>query len=270
MRAGVLDATGLLALIEAINGAPRAPMTSDPDQPQPSREASNAFSLGLTGQADAWTAIARGDTESARALFTDTADRCVRIGDLKWGVSSLHALVRVGHPEDALDSLEATIPEMEGPWAALFLRHARALAHQDAPALREVALEFDALGAALLAAEAAAQAGVAWDLVQDSREASAARSLAVSIAQRCEGAVTPALQSLATYDTLTEAEWETARYAADGLSNKAIAERLYLSVRTVESRLQTVYNKLGIRSRDELGPALLAIPERDVGSEHGQ
>ena len=68
VRAGVLDATGLLALIEAL---------SDPDPPQPSREESNAFSLGLTGQVHAWTAIARGDTESARTLFTDTADRCV-------------------------------------------------------------------------------------------------------------------------------------------------------------------------------------------------
>ena len=77
------------------------------------------------------------------------------------------------------------------------------------------------------------------------------------------GAVTPALLSLATYDALTEAERETARYAADGLSNKAIAQRLYLSVRTVESRLQTVYNKLGIRGRDALGPALVAFPERD-------
>jgi DNA-binding CsgD family transcriptional regulator len=268
VRAGVLDATGLLALIEAIIGAARASITSDPEPSRPAAEASNTFSLGLAGQAQAWTAIASGDTRAARALFTDTAQRCLAIGDLKWGVSSLHGLVRIGHPEDALDPLETTVPEMEGPWAALCLRHARALAQPDAPALREVALEFDALGAALLAAEAAAQAGGAWELLQDSRQASAARSLAVSIAQRCEGAVTPALQSLATYDTLTEAELETARYAADGLSNKAIAQRLYLSVRTVESRLQTVYNKLGIRSRDALGAALLALPQRERGSEH--
>jgi DNA-binding NarL/FixJ family response regulator len=55
---------------------------------------------------------------------------------------------------------------------------------------------------------------------------------------------------------LTTAEWEAAQLAAGGLSNKQIAERLFLSVRTVENRLQHVYGKLGITSRAELAGAV--------------
>jgi DNA-binding NarL/FixJ family response regulator len=256
VRAGVVDASGLLALIESIT---RDRLSRPVEAGPPELDDSTVFSLGLNGQVRAWSAVGRGDVEVARALLADTADRCLRIGDLKWAVSCLHALVRLGDPGRALESLETAIAEMDGPWPALYLRHARALAQQDAPALRRTASDFDALGAALLAAEAAAQASVAWDLAGDSREASADRTLARSIAGRCEGASTPALQILAAHDTLTDAERETAHYAAEGLSNKDIAKHLQLSVRTIESRLQTVYNKLGIRSRDALADALSTL-----------
>ena len=40
---------------------------------------------------------------------------------------------------------------------------------------------------------------------------------------------------------------------AAGMSNEQIAERLFLSTRTVEANLARAYSKLGIRSRAELG-----------------
>lgn len=55
---------------------------------------------------------------------------------------------------------------------------------------------------------------------------------------------------------LTRREREIAGLAAGGLSSRAIAERLTLSVRTVDSHLSRVFTKLGIRSRQELGPWL--------------
>ena len=44
--------------------------------------------------------------------------------------------------------------------------------------------------------------------------------------------------------------------AADGLSNKAIAEQVFVSVKTVESNLKRAYAKLGISSRAQLARAL--------------
>ena len=48
-----------------------------------------------------------------------------------------------------------------------------------------------------------------------------------------------------------------ASLAARRLSNQEIADRLHLSVRTVESYLQSAFGKLGINSRADL-PELLA------------
>ena len=57
-------------------------------------------------------------------------------------------------------------------------------------------------------------------------------------------------------DQLTAQERQIARLARDGVSNREIAARLFLSPRTVEWHLRNVFTKLGIRSRYELPSAL--------------
>ena len=57
-------------------------------------------------------------------------------------------------------------------------------------------------------------------------------------------------------DDLTPSETRIAELAASGLTNRAVAERLLISPKTVEASLARAYAKLGIRSRAELGARL--------------
>ena len=47
-----------------------------------------------------------------------------------------------------------------------------------------------------------------------------------------------------------------AELAAEGLTNREVAQALFLTVKTVETHLSHTYRKLGIRSRAELPGAL--------------
>lgn len=54
------------------------------------------------------------------------------------------------------------------------------------------------------------------------------------------------------WNSLTPAEKVVIQRVADGLSNKEVARRLYLSRLTVETHLKRVFAKLGVSSRTEL------------------
>lgn len=64
-------------------------------------------------------------------------------------------------------------------------------------------------------------------------------------------------------DALTEREREVVELLAQGLTNKDVAQRLFLSVRTVEAHLRSSYAKLGVRSRTEA--VLWAIRQQGEG-----
>ena len=59
-------------------------------------------------------------------------------------------------------------------------------------------------------------------------------------------------------DQLTAQELQIAQLAAEGLTNREIGQRLYLSHRTIGTHLYRVFPKLGITARAELGTALSA------------
>jgi DNA-binding NarL/FixJ family response regulator len=61
---------------------------------------------------------------------------------------------------------------------------------------------------------------------------------------------------LSGVDSLTASERRVADFAAEGLTNKDIAQTLFVTTKTVEVHLSNVYRKLGIGSRAELPEAL--------------
>ncbi|MGB9137072.1 MAG: helix-turn-helix transcriptional regulator, partial [Pseudonocardiaceae bacterium] len=88
---------------------------------------------------------------------------------------------------------------------------------------------------------------------QDRRgSARAAATRAHRLAQACEGARTPALTTITAPLPLTHREREIVTLAAGGLSNRDIAQRLVISVRTVENHLYRACTKLGTTDRTEL------------------
>lgn len=82
-------------------------------------------------------------------------------------------------------------------------------------------------------------------------------ALAVAIIQKRQEKSRLSESEKSIVDTLTDREREILDLLAQGLSNKLIAARLYLSVRTVEGHLANIYSRLGIHSRTEA--MLLAI-----------
>ena len=67
---------------------------------------------------------------------------------------------------------------------------------------------------------------------------------------------TPALRQATESLPLTDREAEIVMLIGEGLSNRAVAERLTLSIRTVESHIYRAMMKTGTTSRDELAALL--------------
>jgi ATP/maltotriose-dependent transcriptional regulator MalT len=67
-----------------------------------------------------------------------------------------------------------------------------------------------------------------------------------------ESSVEPARDGLTELTELTPQELQIVRLVSEGLSNRQVAEQLFLSPRTVEYHLYKVYPKLGIGSRADL------------------
>jgi DNA-binding CsgD family transcriptional regulator len=64
-------------------------------------------------------------------------------------------------------------------------------------------------------------------------------------------------------ESLTPSEMRIARVAADGRSNREIAETLFVTKSTVEWHLRNIFRKVGVSSRQELHTALGVGAERD-------
>ena len=181
-----------------------------------------------------------GRRAEARTLADEDLDAARRFGRPRPIGIALRALGLALDGDDAIERLEQAV-EVLAPSRAK-LEHARALCD---------------LGAALRRANRR-------------REAREALSEALDLATRC-GALTLAERAsdelratgarprrvlLSGVESLTASELRVARLAAEGLSNREIAQQLFLSIKTIEMHLGRVYRKLEIKSREELAGAL--------------
>jgi DNA-binding CsgD family transcriptional regulator len=92
----------------------------------------------------------------------------------------------------------------------------------------------------------------------DTAHRAGARTLAEQAATelRATGA-RPRRVVLTGLDSLTASERRIAELASQGLTNREIAQTLFITTRTVEGHLTSVFHKLRLSSRDKL-PAALA------------
>jgi DNA-binding CsgD family transcriptional regulator len=208
-------------------------------------------------------AAAQGDVAGGQALVMAAAEEAAGRGTWLLELLALVDLCRLGAPEAAAGRLGVLEGVVDGALAPTAAAYARAGAGGDGPGLDDVSGRFEDMGALLLAAEAAADASVAHRRAGRRALDRAARARALLLASRCEGARTPALR-LGSVDpslaALTPREREVMDLAAQGLTNREIAERLYVSIRTVNAHLNHVYSKLGCSDRTQLAAFLLPTP----------
>jgi DNA-binding CsgD family transcriptional regulator len=234
----------------------------------------------------AWAAAAMGELTHAAALARAAADDADARGQYAYAVRALHELARLGDPAAAAPRLaalagtrtsEVLVPAAEdagvasaegarivgadgarvdGAFAGIAADHAAALVARDGAALLDAAERFADLDALLLAAEAAHAADAAHR--EGGREASAraAAARAALWLGGCEGAQPPTMLGAPDAAGLTRREREIALLAARGASSREIADRLVISVRTVDNHLASAYRKLGVSRREDLDAAL--------------
>lgn len=206
-------------------------------------------------RADAWIHVRHGDLATALGLLRRAADVARDSGALAVEAGVLHDMVRLGEPLLAADRLSELAEEVDGPATQLFSAHAAAQLADDAAGLETTAAGFERSGSWLCAAEALVSASGIWQvrgLV--GRQATCARA-ASDLVARCRGVVSPTLDHLhesSLLGSLTRREREVGLLTASGLSNREIADRLFLSMRTVGNHLNHIYAKLGIEGRTAL------------------
>ena len=204
----------------------------------------------------AWAVAAGGDVTAGSQLLLSAADRARDTGRLLLEVEARHGWLRLGGTGEGLRRLEELAALVATPFARLAGAQAAAVRRADPAGLERVAGDFASAGYALYAAEAAEQAAALFRRQQQRRRAIACHNRSMALRGGCEDARTPLLASSVDAEPLSRREHEIALLVAAGETNKAISERLYLSVRTVENHVQRVLGKLGCSRRSEIAAAL--------------
>jgi DNA-binding NarL/FixJ family response regulator len=185
-------------------------------------------------------AAAIGDSDRARGLIGEELALARRFGAAAAIGIALTAAGRVATGTEALELLaeaEAVLNDSDSR-----LEHARTEGYLGA-SLRRNGSQNQALATLRSALQLATSVG-------DEGTASLARSELRLAGKR------PRSPAADGAEALTVAEQRVTGLAADGLTNRQIAEQLFVTRKTVEWHLRNSYRKLGIKSRSELAQAL--------------
>jgi DNA-binding NarL/FixJ family response regulator len=188
--------------------------------------------------AEALTAL--GDTAAARRLATEHLELAERLGLPGPRAAGLRALARTTAPAERTPLLErATALLADSPNQ---LEHTRALVD---------------LGAAMRRANRRADARHPLRRALELADSGGMRLLARRARHELHAAgARPRRAALSGVESLTPAEHRVVTLAAHGHSNREIAERLYVTPRTVETHLTHAFQKLDISTRTQLTECL--------------
>lgn len=183
-------------------------------------------------------------SEEAAALAMDEVERARAFGAPRALGVALRAAALVGDPAARVDALSEACTVLAGSRARL----------EEARARIDLGCALHAAGRTPDAQQHLREGMTMAHVCGATREAERAAS-----ALRATGARPrrPAVQGV---DALTSHELACAELAAAGSSNRDIAERQFVTLRTVEQHLSKAYRKLGISRRSELAAALASSP----------
>jgi len=195
----------------------------------------------VSWRSDAALALARaGDREQACRLAADELELAMRFGAQRATGIAQRALALVNDDATTLAGLEQAVATLAASPAVLDL----AIATADlAGAQRRAGRRAEARDGATRAQELAMRCGATMLARAALEEALAAGARPRRVARR-------------GIESLTPSELRVARRAAEGHTNREIAEDLFVTIKTVEMHLANAYGKLGIRSRTQLVDAL--------------
>jgi DNA-binding CsgD family transcriptional regulator len=211
--------------------------------------------------AGAWVAASQGAVSEAAETALAAGATARTNGQFAAEVICLQTATQFGDHSSG-PRLRELAKLVEGPRAAIAATFADALQAGDGAELISVSKQFETMGDLVAAVDAAAHAATSYRGKGLRGSALSCSARADELAEQCGGASTPALRQASEQLPLTEREREIVQLIGQGLSNRELAERLTLSVRTVESHIYRAMAKTGVGSRDELA---MLIPPRGSG-----
>ncbi|HEY2769352.1 MAG TPA: AAA family ATPase [Solirubrobacteraceae bacterium] len=229
--------------------------------------------------------LSLGDPAAAHAALGPLADivTAMGLGDPVLGIflpDEIEALVSLGELERAeqlVEPIEQRGRELDRPWALAVAARSRGLiaaARGDLAAavasIEEALAQLDRID---LPFERARTLLVLGQLRRRGKQRAQARAALAAALELLEDMGAPLWADkaraelarvggrIADSDGLTATERRLAELAATGLTNREVAERAFVTVKTVEANLTRVYRKLGVRSRTALARVLSEPPD---------